>query len=385
MNDLLTRERLETLMNTTGDPLVSIYMPAHRRTNEAEQDPIRLKNLLGNAEEQLKARDVRSLTIRDILQPANDLLEDPIFWRHQSDGLALFLGEGEAHILRLPITFRELAVVGDFWHMKPLLPLFAGDGRFYVLALSHDAVRLLEGTRHAISELTLDNVPTSLAEALRYDDKEDQLRFHTNPRRPGGGGRQAIFNGHGMSRESGKTDLLRFFQQIDAGLQPILRNQRAPLVLAGVEYLHPIYREANEYDFLVDEGVTGNPDDLRPEQLHEAAWPLVEPLFEAQRLQAKERFRNLQNGDLTVVNLKQAIEAAHQGRVDTIFVPIGVRQWGKFDPITGRLDLYADQQPGARDLYDLAAVQTYLNGGAVFAVEPIAMPVEAPVAAILRY
>jgi hypothetical protein len=386
MNDLLSRDRLEALMNAQGEPLVSLYMPAHRRPNEAEQDPIRLKNLLTAAEEQLKTQGLRTTTIRKILQPAEELRENALFWRHQSDGLALFLSENQSHILRLPISFRELAVVGDFWHIKPLLPLFAGDGRFYILALSQNQVRMLEGTRHGVSEVALDQVPTSLAEALRFDDPERQLQFHTSTTNPGNGGmRAAIFHGHGVGEDDDHNDVLRFFQRLDDGLQPILRNQRAPLVLAGVERLLPIYRQASHYDYLLEAGITGNPQDLRDEQLHAAAWRLVEPHFDAQRRAAEERFHNAQNGPLAVINLRQAVEAAHQGRVDTIFVPLGERQWGTFDATTGRLELYGDQQPGARDLYDLAAVQTHLNGGAVFAVEPTAMPAQAPVAAILRY
>lgn len=385
MNDLLTKERLETLMNTEGDHLVSVYMPAHRLPNEAEQDPIRLRNLLTEAEEQLKQRGMRTPVVRDLLQPAHALLGNSAFWRHQSDGLALFLAPDEAHVLRLPLRFRELVVVGDYWHVKALLPLFAGDGRFYILALSQKAVRLLEGTRYSVSELELENIPTSLAEALRFDDPESQLQFHTSTGPPGGGPRRAIFHGHGVGKDDEKSDLLRYFHQIDHGLGEILRNERAPLVLAGVDYLLPIYRETNEYRWLLDEVLTGNYDDLRPEELHAEAWPLVEPVFAAQREQAKTRFHELSSSGQATTDLKQIVEVAHHGRIDTLFVPLGQRQWGRYDPSSGRVELYADHQPGARDLLDLAAVQTYLNGGVVFAVEPAEMPDAAAVAAILRY
>jgi hypothetical protein len=385
MNDLLTKERLESLMSTGGDQLVSLYMPAHRLPNEAEQDPIRLKNLLTKAEEQLKEQGMRTPTARALLQPAQALMGNSAFWRHQSDGLALFLAPKEAHIMRLPLRFRELVVVGEFWHVKPLLPLFAGDGRFYVLALSQKAVRLLEGTRDSIAELVLDNVPTSLAEALRFDDPESQLQFHTSTAAPGGGTRRAVFHGHGVGKDDEKSDLLRYFHQIDRGLQEILRNERAPLVLAGVDYLLPIYRETNEYRWLLDDVLTGNYDDPRPEELHAEAWPLVEPVFASQREEAKQRFQQLSNSELATTNLKQIVEVAHQGRVETLFVPLGQRQWGRYDPSAGRIELFADHQPGARDLLDLAAVQTYLNSGVVFAIEPAEMPNSATVAAILRY
>jgi len=46
-------------------------------------------------------------------------------------------------------------VVSDRFHLKPLLPLLTGDGRFYILALSQNQVRLLQGTRYSVRGLYL--------------------------------------------------------------------------------------------------------------------------------------------------------------------------------------------------------------------------------------
>ena len=57
-------------------------------------------------------------------------------------------------------------VVTDNFHIKPLLPLFTGDGHFYILALSQNEVRLLSGTRYSVSEVEIGQVGGSLAEAI---------------------------------------------------------------------------------------------------------------------------------------------------------------------------------------------------------------------------
>ena len=41
-----------------------------------------------------------------------------------------------SRIHRLPLAFETLVVVANRFHVKPLLPLFMGNGRFYVLAFS---------------------------------------------------------------------------------------------------------------------------------------------------------------------------------------------------------------------------------------------------------
>jgi Bacterial archaeo-eukaryotic release factor family 7 len=154
------------------------------------------------------------------------------------------------------------------YHLKPLLPLLAGDGRFYVLALSQNEVRLLGASRYSTDEVKLgDDVPESLADALKLDEPEKQLQFHTGSSGDGGAGRSAVFHGHGAKDDS-KDNILRYFRKIDRGLRDVLKGQEAPLVVAGVDYLLPIYREANTYSGLVEEGTTGNPEELSVEELH---------------------------------------------------------------------------------------------------------------------
>jgi hypothetical protein len=109
-----------------------------------------------------------------------------------ADGLALFLAPHLSRSYRLPLAFEELAVVAGRFHVKPLLPLFTDDGRFDVLALSQNAVRMLECTRHSARQLELEGVPPNLAEALKYDDPEKQLQYHQwTDRQPVCGDRRA--------------------------------------------------------------------------------------------------------------------------------------------------------------------------------------------------
>ena len=62
--------------------------------------------------------------------------------------------------------------MADRFNVKPLLRLPASAERFYILALSQNRVRLLEGANAKISEIDLDieDIPRSLADAMKYDD-----------------------------------------------------------------------------------------------------------------------------------------------------------------------------------------------------------------------
>jgi len=363
-------------------------MSTHRVDPGIRQDPIGLRNLLGEAEERLTDVGMRGPEARSLLEPADRLLHDGLFWRRQSDGLVLFLSFGKLRYYRLPLAFEELVVASNRFHIKPLLPLFSGDGRFYILAISQNKVRLLQGSRYSVSEIQLDDVPTSLAAALRFDDPEKRLQFHTATAGPGGHeGRAAAFHGHGIGADDAKTNILRYFQKVSAGVSDLLREEQAPLILAGVDYLLPIYREASSYPFLAEEGIEGNPEELSAKELHRQAWVIAQPRFLQDRQAAVARYLQLAGtgSELASDDLETVLRAAYHGRVDTLFVALGVQRWGDFYPDSFSVEFHNQRQPGDQDLLDLVAVQTLLNGGTTYAVRPERVPAGSTLAAVFRY
>ena len=83
--------------------------------------------------------------------------------------------------------------------------------------------------------------------------------------------------------------------------------------------------------------------------------------------------------------MKKIVPAASDGRIETLFIAAGVQHWGIFNPDTNEIDLHDQMESGDESLLDLAAVQTYLKGGTVYAVEPELVPGGTSAAAVLRY
>jgi hypothetical protein len=342
---------------------------------------------LKEAEERLIEGGLRRPDAEALLKPAQNLMLRPGFWRHQSDGLALFVSTDMFRPYRLPLDLVKLVVVADRFHIKPLLSLLCGDGRFYVLALSQNEIRLLQGTRYNVGQVDLENMPQSLADALKWDDPEKRLQWHT---RTGAreGIRAAVFHGHGVaSADDPKEYILRYFQRIDEGLGKLLATETGPLVLAGVDYLHPIYRQANTYPHLTIDGITGNPENLSAEELHERAWAIVEPAFQRGQKEAAAQYRQLSGtGSKSASSkLEEILPAAYHGRVAVLFVAVGLQQWGVFDSRTSKVDAHEVAESGDEDLLDLAAAHTFVNGGTIYAVEPGKVPDHALLAAVFRY
>lgn len=388
---LLSKEELKTLVEQSQEGCVSIFLPTHTGP-EIEQDPIRFKNLMKEAEESLVEQGMRHADAVEMLKSAYEL-DRPEFWRHQNSGLALFIAPNFLRYYRLPIEFEELMVSGDRFHVKPLMPLLTGDGKFYILALNQKNVRLLEGTRDFIREYnlnSLEEVPQSLSEAvLQFEDSENQTQFETvraaSPSGPPGSS-PGTLHGRGVDEDK-KSKMLQFFSSIDSGVREFFQDDTAPLVLVGVDELLPIYRQANSYPYLSKENVSREPKLMKPEELHEQAWTVVSPYFQQARKDAAERYREFSGNspDLASHDLQEIVKAAYYQRIDTLFVAIDRHQWGTFDLQNNAVQLHDSEQPGSEDLLDFAALHAMLNGGTVYAVAPDRVPSSASVAAIFRY
>lgn len=382
--DTFTHADIKSLNNLNNQWSASIFLPTHRTGTEMQQDPIRLKNLLREAENQLLAAGLRQPDVSSMLEPARALLADRDFWQHQSDGLAVFASTGQFACYRVPLRLEELVIVARRFQLKPLFPLLTGDGHFYILALSQNEVRLLEATRHAVDELEVEQLPENFREAVGLEDQEKQLQFHTRSGERGGQ-RAAMFHGHGPGDEVTKELLTKFFRQIDEAVCGLLKDDPAPLVLAGVDYYFPIYREISRYRQLAGEGVAGNPETLRPEELHAKAWPLVEPMFQQTRGTALARFRQLAGTGRTSTHVEEILPASHQGRVEVALVATDRQQWGTFDPQTQEVALQETSDAHNEDLTDRAAIEAYLKGAVVYARPSGDLPEGASLAAIYRF
>jgi hypothetical protein len=389
-SDIPTKEELLALAQIADAPCVSIYMPTHPVGPEIRQDPIRLRNLLKKAAEELR-RAGASDGGAALLAPAQALPEDEAFWQHGARGLALFMARETFARFRLPFAPEEEVIVAPRFNLRPVLPLLTGDGAFYLLAIAQGGLRLLRGSRYGLEELETGALPRDLREALREDvpERGHETQVRPPPRR---GANADIFHGESVADLDHKNRILRFFREVDRALQKMLPDLRTPLVLAGVEYLLPIYREASTHPQLLSEGVTGNPEGLTLDELHAPAWKIVEPVYAAAEGNARSRFEEAAGQQAkgvaplrAVDTIREVVPAASDGRIESLFVATDAHCWGRYDPATHSVETREAPLAGDEDLFDHAAIGTLANGGTVYAVPPERIPGGRQVAAILRY
>jgi Bacterial archaeo-eukaryotic release factor family 7 len=378
----LSQEELKSVMTEGHGPAISVFLPTHRAGPDIQQDPIRLKNLLKQAETQLINQGIRATEARDLLAPLSALLDDAGFWRHQGDGLAMFRSREVFRVYRLPISLEEFVQVSDRFYVKPLLPVLINESRFYVLALSQKAVRLLECSRDHIQAVDLPAVPQGMEAALLAGTSPQDQHYSL----PLGPNTSTRFHGHGAGTDDlDAVNVTRYFHRVTEGLKDVLKHNRAPIVLACVEYLAPLFKEASGDRHILEPMVRGNPDGLSDKELHQRAWPLAEPYFmEARSVAAAQYHEGLAKGRAGH-SLLDVLTAAHQGKVATLFIPLGVHRYGRFHFDSLSMEEHAEEQPGDDELIDLAAMQTLLHAGVVYGTEPKDIPGQQLLAAVYRF
>lgn len=145
---------------------------------------------------------------------------------------------------------------------------------FYLLSLNLKKIKLYRISREEIYEIPITGIPKNLKEAIGKDEFEKQLQAHNTSGISERSGKK-IFHGHGVGKDHLRDNLLRFFRTIDKGLNKALTEKELPLVLAGVDYLLPIYKKANKYPYLISKGIIGSPGKIDLKGLQKKSLPLV--------------------------------------------------------------------------------------------------------------
>ncbi len=377
---MITRENILNLAKQEHDVCISIYLPTHKMGEEVQQDPIRLKNLLSEAKDQLKDHEISEQVIEKLLDEPQELLDKPLFWQHNDQGLALFISQDSFDYYRIPQRFKERVMIDDHFLITPLIPMISLEGTFCILALSQKKMRLLKCTRSSVEEIKLKEAPVSLEEFLKYDVNQNQLQHHS-----GQGDGQAIFHGHGGEKDSATQEIINFLKQVENEVTSILRKRNDPLILAGVDQAISEYRKVNHYSRLMDQSISGNPDPKNDIEIKDEGWNVIQSYFLQDMYSDIERFGDLSGSEKQSDNLTQIVEAAYYGKVDSLFVAVDEHSWGRFDMERDVVHHSTEPKNGQHDLINMAAIKTLTQSGNVYALDKEDMPNHATVAAIFRY
>jgi hypothetical protein len=383
---MLSKEQFTDLGNFKSDLCVSVYMPANSSASveaNAQKDFIGFKNKLQQLTALLKEKDISQNRIERLLKPGYDLLRNEAFWGDTRNGLAVFIADGMFQYIRLPITPKEELLMNSTFYLTPLIPVMISRDYFYVLVLSKKQAKLYKADEFGIQHIPVPELPNGVDDVVHLEEKEDKKLFRTDT---SGAGSGANYHGMGAGKPDEKANIAMYFDEVDETLwKDVLHDENVPLLLAGVEYLIPIYKQVAKYKPIWDDAITGSQEHGDLNVLYRQAREKLEPYFQERVTKALNIYGNQSATELTSSIAEDVIPAAHYGRVSHLFVLKDEHIWGTFDEMDNLLTIHGTQEEGDECLIDRTVIKTLLTGGEVFILPAERMPATSKIGALMRY
>ena len=365
---------LRELAEVTAAPCVSLYVPLEAGFEQDRRNAVRFQHAVDAAVARLPNGHREQWRARLITIDPNAV---PL---HDVKTLAIFLGPTLLRTAAVSVALPERAAVSHGFVLRPLALALDFARTYHLLALSVNHVAFFEGDQRGLRPRHLAGLPTSMADALGTELTENQIQVH--PAATGGG--EIVFHGSGAANDERSLDLERFHRLVARVLTEQLRSSSIPLVLAADTSHQGALRAVLKLTQLAPIGLTGSPDHLSADELHQRAWPLIEDVVLHERQEATTAYESARNHGKATDRLEEIVRAATIGRVRRLWVVSEAQAPGRIDPEGGRIVLDgAGEDDDA--LEDLAAVVLRHAGEVIVASEAMPMPTSSEVAAELRY
>lgn len=381
-NTHLLTEFNPTMYSDTKAPLVSIYLETHPNSLQTSQDKLRFKNLIAQAQA-LLAQTYKPREYESVLAHLDELLTNPdeALWRSAKEGLAVLANSDSVYIYKLDYPVKELAVVADSYHIKPLIRNFQYGAHYYVLALSADTFEIYYGDFHALEKIALPNGVVS-----RLDELFDDFDKRESGKSGSYGRTNTNYFGYEPKSEREEIETEKFFRYINGVIQEHFTElQPCPVIVVGLEQNQSLFRSIASGIAVLPVGVHKRFESMSEKEVIASASRIIEDM---QREEIRERLdlyglalseENASSDPRTIAN------ALSQRKVTTLFVEGDRFVPGKFDSATGAVFRESDSAGSLDDLADDFAQATYLQGGKVYVLNADMMPSDTGVAALFRY
>lgn len=377
----MTRDQFKELAIFRSDWCVSIFLDTHKKGEAVnnDQDPVNFKNTLQDADKLLKEKGADVTVIERMLTPGYKLLQDEMFWKEMSDGFGVFISEERFQFIKMNCKPGRKVVLDKTFYMIPLLPTIMNQKDFFLLSLSKRQSKLYKGNAFGLDYVEIANMPDGIDQII--SDRGVSTTF----RNGNGEGNAGALHGISDGSENDKVYLKKYLQKVDDAVwKQVLSTQKAPLVLCGVEYVCALYKEVSQYNYIMEEVITGNHDFESAEELFPEVEKIVQPYLKKDADKALEKYGNLSATEKTSDNPEEVISASYYGKIEHLFVRKDAEMWGSFDEMQNKLAILEKENEEAENLIDNAVVNTIMNGGDVYILEE-SMPDNVELAAVFRY
>lgn len=358
---------LTALNEMRSDVCVSIYLPTTPVTQDIQEARIKLANLAREAARQLQEAGTDKRRLAALQDYLHDLADDDEYWKYQAHSLAIFATPDALRTYRLANKLSETVEVSDRFHVKPLIRAITFPHAAYVLALSENAVRLVEiSPELPAATVRVPDLPKDAASAVG--------KSTINDRSP---------SGRVQGNEGQKTRLAQYVRKVDAALRPILTASDIPVILAAAQPVESIFRSVSSIRILPKQ-ITGSHDRTKDADLADAARPIFDAYYSELIGEFRTLFETRRAQHRTTTDISDAARAATFGNIEQLLVDIDNVINGTVDEETGAVTFDGKGDAHNYGVVDEIAGRALRTGAKVLGVRKDQMPGGKTLAAILR-
>lgn len=367
--DTPTSRDLSSLNELRADACVSIYLPTTPITQDVQRARIALSNLAREATRQLQEAGTDKRRLAALQEHLDDLADDDAFWRLQAHSLAVFATPDSLRTYRLANKLNETVEVSDRFNLRPLIRAMTFPHAAYVLAISENAVRLVEVSADLPAVVVkVPDLPKDAASAVG--------KSTINDRSP---------SGRIQGSEGQKTRLAQYVRKVDSALRPILADTDIPVILAATQPVEAIFRAVSPIRAL-PQAIAGSHDRTSDADLATAARPILDAYYQQQIADFRVLFETRQAQRRATTDVAEAARAATFGNIGQLLIDIDSASVvdGTVDEETGAVPFGENDDAVSYGLVDEIAGRALRTGAKVFGVRADDIPDRKSLAAILR-
>lgn len=366
--DLPSVEEVGNLNLVRSDASISIYLATTPISRETEQTRVTLTNLIKQAIKKLEAQGVEKSRIQLLQQRFDDLLADHEFWDYQANSLAILATPESLRTYRLANRLQNTVEVADRFYLKPLLRAVTFSHSAYILALSENAVRLIQVFPDLPArEITVPNLPDNAADATNKVILKDSSGKDQRP-----------------SAHAYNAYLANYVRKINTALRPLHLDAQSPIILAATQPLDGMFRSLTRLN-LLPSSIVGNPDRLSAADLAVAARPVLDAHYQSIIDDFHQLFMQRTGQKRATTDISDAARLATFGGIEKLLVDIDGVVAGIVDEETGAVSFAGESDAISYGIVDEISCRALRTGAKVMAVRKADIPGGHDLAALTRY
>lgn len=322
MNKTLSLQ-IQTLMQCEDQPCVTLVLGTQNAPFERAVILARYKKQMRDLKEQFKEHEIAPIIADKLLEKLDALSLDQEFWLKLKESLVIYVSPDYFETFRLYYPLKDIVHVTHRFILKYVLPSLFEEERFHVLLMRNNAVHLYTAIDHGLNERTEIHIPQNLDEVTEHKGLKYRQQGHSAASKTGKStGFRGYYTGAGEDTDGKQEDILRFFSAVDEQVNELLKDQKEPLILAGVDSLMQTYKHNSNYPNILESILHKDVSADDPNGLYIAASELVVNEVKGNREKSIDYITENEQKKIQLVTLKldKIKEAAEIDNIDTLMI-----------------------------------------------------------------